>query len=220
MEEGIDAVTVHGLAKRLDCAPGALYRYFPSKEALIAELQVQVVEAAGRWVRRTVNLCDTALEGVGASAPSAALFRLLALARLYRELADEMPSQFRLMTMMITDPRELLGHESAQRAVLAATPLASIVRGVFVNATDAGALHVGDATDRALVFWSGLHGVMQMQMLRRLRHGLVDVDRLTEQFCDVTLRGWGAPTEALVEALRLLATIDEPIPLVRAAASS
>ncbi|MCA9555215.1 MAG: helix-turn-helix transcriptional regulator, partial [Myxococcales bacterium] len=39
-EGGFEALTLQRLAGRLGYAVGALYRYFPSKEALLAALQV------------------------------------------------------------------------------------------------------------------------------------------------------------------------------------
>src|SRR5690349_8532012 len=38
--EGLEGLTMHKLAQRLDYAVGALYRYVPSKEDLLAQLQI------------------------------------------------------------------------------------------------------------------------------------------------------------------------------------
>ncbi|MFT7579966.1 MAG: AcrR family transcriptional regulator, partial [Myxococcota bacterium] len=38
LDEGIEALTIARIAARLDAAVGALYRYFPGKEALIVGL--------------------------------------------------------------------------------------------------------------------------------------------------------------------------------------
>jgi AcrR family transcriptional regulator len=43
MQEGLEACTIHRLAKELDLAVGALYRYFPSKGAIIAALELRVI---------------------------------------------------------------------------------------------------------------------------------------------------------------------------------
>ena len=42
--EGIDALTMARLASELDAAIGAVYRYFPSKGALVAQIQGQAIE--------------------------------------------------------------------------------------------------------------------------------------------------------------------------------
>ena len=41
--EGVEALTIARLAGELDYTPGALYRYFASKDALVAEVQRSVV---------------------------------------------------------------------------------------------------------------------------------------------------------------------------------
>ena len=43
VEEGAHALTIQRLAHDLDYAVGALYRYFPSKDALLADLQRKVI---------------------------------------------------------------------------------------------------------------------------------------------------------------------------------
>jgi AcrR family transcriptional regulator len=39
---GLDALTINGLARAVDYTPGALYRYFPSRDALVVALQLEV----------------------------------------------------------------------------------------------------------------------------------------------------------------------------------
>src|SRR5436853_399827 len=47
-EEGLGALTMHRLAEALDYTVGAVYRYFPSKESLLAELERRVVVSFGQ----------------------------------------------------------------------------------------------------------------------------------------------------------------------------
>lgn len=60
-EEGLDAVSLRGIAKRLEVHVTSLYNYFPTKEAVLAEMTKALVEEAGLprgdmgwqdWVRR------------------------------------------------------------------------------------------------------------------------------------------------------------------------
>jgi len=46
-EEGIDALSIKGIAERADYSPGALYRYFASKDELVAALALRAVQAVG-----------------------------------------------------------------------------------------------------------------------------------------------------------------------------
>src|SRR6478735_9584117 len=45
--EGFDALTMQRLADETDAAIGAVYRYFPSKGALVAEVQREAIERLG-----------------------------------------------------------------------------------------------------------------------------------------------------------------------------
>ncbi|MEL6182651.1 MAG: TetR family transcriptional regulator, partial [Myxococcota bacterium] len=44
VNEGVSALTIARLARELDAAVGALYRYFESKQALITALQRQAID--------------------------------------------------------------------------------------------------------------------------------------------------------------------------------
>ena len=54
-EEGLAGLTMPGLAKRIECAVGGLYRYFPSKEAVLFELQKEAIEALGDYQRAWIE---------------------------------------------------------------------------------------------------------------------------------------------------------------------
>src|SRR5690348_18429680 len=42
--EGLDALTMQRMAAELDCAVGTIYTYFPSKSALVAEVQREAID--------------------------------------------------------------------------------------------------------------------------------------------------------------------------------
>ena len=107
---GLDALTVNGLARRLDYSPGALYRYFRSKEALIVALQVEAVETfRGLLARRLAALAD---------APP--LARVLAVVEVHRALVEVSPADYWLVSATIADPRQLVHDAEEQAASYAA----------------------------------------------------------------------------------------------------
>ena len=51
MTEGFDALTMQRLADECDAAVGAVYRYFPSKGALVAEVQREAIDRLATAMR-------------------------------------------------------------------------------------------------------------------------------------------------------------------------
>jgi AcrR family transcriptional regulator len=85
-EGGAAAVSLNAIARAMGMSPAALYRYFESRDALLAEL---VVEAYG-------SLAD-ALDQAADGAPGADGARLVAVARAYRAWALAHPNSYLLI---------------------------------------------------------------------------------------------------------------------------
>jgi AcrR family transcriptional regulator len=205
--DGFDALTMTRLAAELDLSVGALYRYFPSKDALVVELQAIAIERIhsmlgserAAWRRRLMD-----------DAQNAALSELCGAAAFYRELAQQQPRIFRLLSFTLADPRTLVEDEQAARMAPAFLALLTEVSDMFRGAAALGALQPGDALERTVLFWSSLHGVMLVSKLQRLAppsssseraDGLFDVTRLTNEMTAALLRGWGADAERVERAL-------------------
>ncbi|MEZ4445706.1 MAG: helix-turn-helix domain-containing protein [Polyangiaceae bacterium] len=199
-EEGFDALTMGRLAEELDVSVGSLYRYFRSKDALVAELQRRAVaqiqteldEARARWRERLP-------EGAGA----AAVADLLAMGRLYLELPARAPARYRLVNATLADPRTLVDDtEAAQVTPLLAT-LLQRVADAFAAAAAAGHLAEGDAWQRTLVYWAGLHGTGLFGKLERLLPepaAALTAKRLGLELATALFRGWGASPEDVARA--------------------
>ena len=67
-ENGLDGFSLHKLARAVGLTVGALYRYFPSKGALIAALEDRVIEETARRLERVL---EVAAEDEQAVAPAA-----------------------------------------------------------------------------------------------------------------------------------------------------
>ena len=95
VRDGVDGLTMPGLAADLDIAVGSLYRYFAGKEALVAGLQVRAIVGFAAHLEARLG----ARRGVAAvrSAWSA-----------WREYAVAQPELHGLIDAMLSDPRRLL----------------------------------------------------------------------------------------------------------------
>ncbi len=187
---------MHKLARDLDYTPGALYRYFASKDALIAALTTRLIEEFGATLALTAQL-------VPADAP---LQRVLVALLTYRDLARVAPNRFGLISLLLADPRLLVPHDAD-----AATPreaMANVLAPLVVSLHDAeraGALAapaapgepVSRAGDRAVVLFAAVHGLLQLRKQEARVPLVADLDRLVILSARSLLLGWGADPEPL-----------------------
>lgn len=199
---GFETLTLQRLAKRLGYAVGALYRYFPSKEALLAALEVEVLQELAQRL-------SEAAEAARAQAPFPALAAILAQTRLYAALPQARPDEYRLISFAIADPRVLVPGPEAADVFEAARPIFLALAQDLAEAEDQDLLHAGAPIDRGLVLWSGLQGILQVQKLARVAPELVQPERLARDFTQSLLHGWGAPLEALSQTNLHLNTLGD-----------
>jgi AcrR family transcriptional regulator len=205
LAHGFDDLTMVGLAEKLDLTPGALYRYFESKDALVVALQARALET----LRDRYLAERAALAARLPSAPkTAALCEILVVARFYLSLPQREPRVFRLVSLNLAAGRNFVDDEQVK-------PLAPPIQALFLDfaqalarAAEVGALAPGDPLERALSLWSALHGAALVDKLDRLmpRERRADVrgSRVGLITAEALLRGFGAPAPSLAAALAWL----------------
>ncbi len=198
-EGGLEALSINKLAALVDYTPGALYRYFDSKDALLAALVLRVLGD----VRAHVDRVTTAL---GPKAPP--LARVFAVAQGYREFAREQPHRFGLLAMTMAHPRVLLGEPKAAGPVALATihamqPLAD----ALVDAENAGQLAPGPVAERTVSVFALLQGLLQMQKQARFAPHVIDAARLTVVGTRALLVGWGAKPRSVDAAIERVSAV-------------
>ncbi len=203
--EGLEALTVTRLAEALDYTAGALYRYFPSKDALVAELEGRALADIGERFAADRAEWERAEQLAGAPPAERELFRLLAVARLYVDLLDELPEQVKLISAMLGDQRRLVDDANLPRVAPTFVALMAGVTGLFRDAIAAGALSAADAGACAIVYWSSLQGIVQVQKLTVFDAALFDPSRRGPELSRALLLGWGADPAALDRAGDMLA---------------
>lgn len=199
--DGIDALTLGRLATALGYVPAALYRYFDSKDALVAALQRRAVREIHDGLRATLQRLDEPASRT--SAEVAALARLLAGANHYLALPGTNPKVFFLVALLMGDPRPLLSDEESRRTAPLLVALLSDVQAMFRAAASAGALAKGDDVERTLAFWAVLQGALSLEKARRIAPALptsVDVGRAAMASM---LVGWGANPATVRRAERI-----------------
>ncbi len=201
--EGFDALTVTRLADALDLTAGALYRYFTSKDEIVAALQARGLAAIRqRFVEQQAGWT------LPRAATQAALCRLVASARFYLALGHEEPLLSRWIGVSLAEGRQL--EEGVAKATVAPElgALLSSAAGMFAQAAEVGALAPGHALERTVIFWSALQGVAASAKLARLvpdaAAGWYTPGRLGGALTRSLLCGWGADPKEVDRAARWL----------------
>ena len=146
--EGEAALTLRRLAKELGLVPNALYRYFPSREVLIAAVADEV---ARQLVKRATDAL-TAREAATSPARLDSAARIQLLAEVYAAFGDEHPALYETLTAdrseaEATLPRPL-GHDL----------LWELVIGTLAPFTGEAV-----APAAAVTLWGLLHGLWSLQ---------------------------------------------------------
>ena len=188
--EGLEALTMQRLASELNLTVGAAYRYFPSKEAIVAALQRRVLLALAS---------DLAAELEHEIADP--LERVARIARLYASLAARRPLHARLLSRMMGDPANLVDAESGAANTRVALEIGAIGVRELAAAREAGALGVGSDIERTLALFAALTGVAQTRKLERWNVPGLSADALADEVLRSLLVGWGADPERAVGAI-------------------
>lgn len=185
VEEGFEAFTLQRLAAKTGSAVGAVYRYFPSKDAILVSLQEELLARLGEELAAEL--------AVAGESPIAQLLRAT---EWYRRLPETRPVELRMISFAIGDPRELVSAADAGRVLARAAPLLEAIARPIAAAEGLGLLHPGPAFERAILLWASLHGVLQLGKLARAEPR-IDAGRLAPILVRDLLAGWGAPRELL-----------------------
>jgi AcrR family transcriptional regulator len=192
LAQGYDGLNMKDVADAADYTPGALYRYFPSKSALLAAVVVRLLG----------HLSDELSELEGATGPRTALARVVALGFGYRRFALTQPHAFALFSAMLADPRVLLpeAHERATIVMAMHRTLMPLARQLD-RAVEAGELPPGATDTRALMIFTSLHGALQLGKQERLAILPIATDALVQSLLEALLVGLGAARETVSAAL-------------------
>jgi AcrR family transcriptional regulator len=120
---GAAGLSLRAVARRLEMAPSALYRYFPNRDALLTALIIDAYEAVG-----------AAAAGAAASAGPAALDRWLAVASRVREWGHGHPHEWALVY-----GSPVPGYQAPRDTVAASLVVTRVMVDIFAAAVPPGA---------------------------------------------------------------------------------
>jgi len=185
---GPEGLTVGSLAQTLDLSPGALYRYFPSKDHILAEVERAVIE----------EIAELFASVVVSTAARSPMEQVLALVDAYYLLEEQRSPHFQVLTHFLTSSKLVLPDELATEMMMPSMKLFGSLASVLAQASAAGELDDGDSLERSMVLWSALHGVLERRKLSRLASAAIDIRRLYISTAESLLVGWGANRKLLL----------------------
>lgn len=198
--EGLERLTLQRLGAAMGIVPAALYRYFDSKDALVAALQRRAV--ATTHAAFTAARADAGPALRKLAPPVAALAELFTAARFYLDLPRTHPNEWLLVATLLGDPRPLVSDEEARRTGPLLGAFLGDVRTRVEAAVAAGALAVGDAGLRTMILWTALHGAHSLAKARRISPELPEPMVVGMAALQSLALGWGATPDSITKAAR------------------
>lgn len=202
--EGIEGLTIQRLASKLGYSGGALYRYFESKDAILAALVSRLVARLDEVIARCESASREHANAVGLAERPTALLALVMTAEVYRQRALARPEQFHLIGLSVGTPQVLVADEVARPMLGQVFALFLRLAALFDQAAECGALAPGVGAERALLWWSSLQGLLQLRKLTRF--DAIDIDSSQRTLTRTLLVGWGAAAADLDAAEGALPT--------------
>ncbi len=198
VEGGIQAFSVNKLADRVDLTPGALYRYFDSRDAILAAIQIEVLEHFDKFFEALQQRIDD----------RRGLRTLVILSIGYVALAQLQPERFRLISAFVADPEPILEDGLATQVVGPTLGVVQRFVSTVATAQNRGILSPGDPLARAALIWSSLQGFINHRKLTRLPQVPLDAEALLVELLRTLLTGWGADEVELADGFEDLPDLD------------
>lgn len=171
--EGIEGVTMRGLAQRLGVSRSAAYRHFADKAALLTAVATEGFQ----------QLHDALTAPSGPTGPTMGSENEMDGARMLQQMgiryvrfALAHPTHYRLMfSVNLPSMQSSSGDEAAELARAAAATFDVLLQTV-IHGQETGALRTGDARQLARVAWANVHGLSML-----LIDGLLQVGSSPEE---------------------------------------
>jgi AcrR family transcriptional regulator len=196
-QDGLDALTIKGLARRLDCAVGTMYTYFPSKGALLAALQADAIERLAAVYTGAADRLEELVAGLPDD--GRALARLVAFGRFVIVAERRMPEEFHLQQQLLA-ATGVADTDHIDEVVPVAFALLARPQGLLEDGVARGVLRPGESFDRTVSWVAAVNGVLTLDGIQHPGAGLFDTGLLADRLTRDLLVGWGADRAALETA--------------------
>jgi AcrR family transcriptional regulator len=177
--DGVDAVTMRAIAKRIEYSPPVIYSHFADKHALIQELCYRDFRALAQAFGR-IGRIDDPVE------------RLRRIGRAYVDFALDHPEQFRFVFMTLKSPEDAKASHAAADANPEENAYA-FVRNAVAEGIAAGRFkpEFSDVEELTQITWAAAHGVVALHLAKANDPWIDwrDARRTAAKLIDATLEG-------------------------------
>lgn len=210
---GLDALTMQAIASEVGAAVGTIYGYFPSKSALLVELQMVAIDRITAAWRETGPAWRTELARRAAGPEEVTLGMVAAFGEFLLELERVYPREVQLQQLQLSESQDLFDQAELDRLLPSAIGLFQVPFEPVAEATAAGLLDdAATAAERSLAMAMALNGVTLTHNIQVLTD-IVPVAGMVRMVLGALLVGWGAPPDTVAAAVRLAAEVVEAMPL-------
>jgi AcrR family transcriptional regulator len=190
--DGLGGVTMQAVADELDCAIGTIYRYFPSKAALLAALQQQAVDTLRASYLTARHGWDEFLESEDVDADLVHLVQLQAFGAFFVSASVVFADEFHLQRSLLSEPVTVDELDETRRALPVLHRLFEEPVALLRGAGEAGVLRPGHDDERVVRWLAALNGVLLVDHLGPLDRHLFRAQHLARALTADLLVGWGA----------------------------
>lgn len=188
---GIAELTMQAVADRVGCSVGTVYTHFPSKGALVAELQNQSVLRIVQSLQTVRVRAAVRYEAVGLAGAERAAAELMLFGEFFIACWDAFPEESHLLFSVLAE-RDRVVPDADLGPVLGSTiVLLALGRDAVHDAVEAEVIAPGTDMDRVVVGAAAMLGVLLTSHVGHIDAIAFDHRRLTRTLWHDLLRGWG-----------------------------
>lgn len=208
VEGGLEAVSINQLAKKVGYTPGALYSYFPSRDALLVQLQGQIFRELTDVFAADMQRMDQWGRDAQLNASDRATFDILVIALFYVGACRAHPGKYRFLSQMAGDPKTLVQDDLVDVAISQVIPVLGSVVQRLTQLHQTHQLPTDTMFARAILLLASLQGLLQAQKLLRLVPATIggpelSTDTLVARLLEDQLTAWGIQRPVFRQAYEL-----------------
>lgn len=151
IEEGYDRTSIRNIAEKIEYSPATIYLYFKDKTEILEAIMEQGFGILNQEFSKILERPDP-------------MDRLRGMANLYLHFAHDYPEYYDLMFIMKTPVENVVAEDDWDCGHQAYITLFETVQAC----QEAGKLKIEDPHAASLMLWSILHGMVSLQIRKRL----------------------------------------------------
>lgn len=152
--EGLQATSIHKIARSAELGVGTIYFYFASKEEIFAALQEEGIDLLHNKVKKSLERVNDPQD------------QLKTIARGYLDFSRENKDYFDIINYFLSSPGVLFSENIKAQIDQRGNRVISLVVSVVEGGIASGDFREVDARKFSMMFWAALHGLILFKKLK------------------------------------------------------